>query len=95
LHCGAGITRVLFRIISVLKNESDTAVLGLKRMNRKPLFARRVREIRQDPYGGDGAKSLAAAINIPEPTWVNFERSVTMPADALFALLEITGADRY
>lgn len=53
----------------------------------------RLREIRRDLYGELGATALAAALELPEATWLNYEHGVTMPADVLLEFLELSGAD--
>ena len=53
----------------------------------------RVREVREDLYGEGGAAALAAALDLPEETWLNYERGVTMPADVLLGFIDLTGAD--
>jgi hypothetical protein len=53
----------------------------------------RLSEIREDLYGVGGAAALAAALNLPEATWLNYERGVTVPADVLLEFLDLTGAD--
>jgi hypothetical protein len=62
-------------------------------MISKPVIAHRVREIRQYVFGGNGTEALAAALEIPAATWLNYERGVTMPADVLLHFLDVTGAD--
>jgi DNA-binding transcriptional regulator YiaG len=53
-------------------------------------LAERLREIRQDMYGEHGAQFLADALKIPLRTWVNYESGVTMPAQAVLQLIELT-----
>jgi hypothetical protein len=53
----------------------------------------RLREVREDLYGAGGATALATALEVPEATWLNYERGVTMPADVMLAFIELTGAD--
>jgi len=54
-------------------------------------LARRVREIREDLYGPHGAQFLADALGLPLPTWLNFERGVTIPAEVILQLIETIG----
>ncbi len=55
-------------------------------------LGQRLREIRTDLYGDDvsGLEAVANALSLPEKTWVNFERGVTMPAPLLLQFLVIT-----
>jgi hypothetical protein len=62
-------------------------------MNRNGLLGQRLREIRDDLYGGNGAASLASALEIPLRTWLNYEIGVTMPADIMLKFLDITGTN--
>jgi hypothetical protein len=62
-------------------------------MNSKTSLGRRVHEIRQHLYGEDGLDALARALRIPAPTWLNYERGVTMPAEVLLDFLKVTGVD--
>ncbi len=52
----------------------------------------RIRAIRQEHYGQDVA-ALAAALSIPERTWLNYEDGVVMPAEIMLGFLELCGAD--
>ena len=52
----------------------------------------RLREIREALYG-DNADLLAAALGLPERTWLNYECGVTMPAVVLLQFIAVTGAD--
>jgi hypothetical protein len=56
-------------------------------------LARRVREIREDLYGPDGARSLAEVLGLPPGTWGNYERGVCIPAQVILGFIEVTGAD--
>jgi hypothetical protein len=62
-------------------------------MNKQALLARRVREIRQSVFGDHGLENLAAALDIPVKTWLNYERGVTMPAHVLLQFLQVTNTD--
>ena len=53
-------------------------------------LARRVRQIRLECFGPDGVPALAEALGIPEQTWVNYERGVTLSARTVLALMEAT-----
>jgi hypothetical protein len=62
-------------------------------MNRKASLACRVREIREFLYGENGVESLAQAVKVPQATWLNYERGVTMPAEVLLDFMEVTQVD--
>jgi hypothetical protein len=52
----------------------------------------RVRQVREDLDGPNGAQFLADALGIPLKTWLNYERGVTIPAVVILELIEATGA---
>ena len=56
-------------------------------------FARRIREVRIDLYGEGGGPLLAAALNLPAPTWLNFEAGCTVPALVILQFLELTSVN--
>jgi hypothetical protein len=62
-------------------------------MSRNASLVRRIREIREDLYGEFGIEAIARALNLPEQTWRNFERGVTMPAEIMLKLLDLTDTD--
>jgi hypothetical protein len=55
------------------------------------ILAYRLREVREEVYGVDGIPALARALGVPELTWANYERGVTLPAPILLALIEEAG----
>jgi transcriptional regulator with XRE-family HTH domain len=59
----------------------------------KAVLARRLKVIRIDRYGEQGAAELARALGVPSRTWYNYERGVTVPADVLLRFIELTGAE--
>lgn len=59
----------------VTKNES-------KRQRRIDL-SERLRDLRKDMYGEDGAQFLADLLAIPFQTWLNYESGVTVPAEII------------
>jgi transcriptional regulator with XRE-family HTH domain len=78
----------------LLGEHSRTGALkGMQQMQRRNGIAARVRQIRQDFYGEDGLEKLAGALGVPEQTWRNYERGVTMPAELLLEFMALTGAD--
>jgi hypothetical protein len=56
-------------------------------------LASRLRQIRLECYGPHGIATLATALGIPEGTWSNYERGVTLPAHTVLALIEETGVN--
>jgi hypothetical protein len=53
-------------------------------------LALRVREVREDFCGEHGAHFLADDLGLPLGTWANYERGVTIPAEVILRLIEIT-----
>jgi hypothetical protein len=47
-------------------------------MERRIRLGMRLREVREGLYGDGGA-----ALGVPEATWRNYERGVTIPGDVL------------
>ena len=61
--------------------------------NERREFAQRVREIRVDLYGEQGAPLLAAAMHLPTQTWLNFEAGCTIPAQVILRFIDLTSAN--
>jgi hypothetical protein len=59
----------------------------------KVALAGRLKEVRTDLYGEKGAAEMAHALGVPERTWYNYERGVTVPAEVLLRFIERTGAE--
>jgi transcriptional regulator with XRE-family HTH domain len=59
----------------------------------KITLAARLREIRAELCGDQGAPELARALKVPARTWYNYERGVTVPADVLLRFIERTGVE--
>lgn len=57
---------------------------------RQADLAHRVREVREDLCGEYGAQFLADALDLPLRTWANYERGVTIPAEVILKLIEMT-----
>jgi hypothetical protein len=53
----------------------------------------RLREVREGLYGEGGAVALAAALGVPEQTWLNYEQGVMIPGDRLLEFIELSGVD--
>jgi hypothetical protein len=62
----------------------------LKRLKRIDLAAR-LRDVREDMYGNDGAQFLADAMEIPLQTWLNYESGVAVPAETILELIVRAG----
>ena len=56
-------------------------------------LAGRVREVRRELYGQSGAPMLAAALELPARTWLNYESGVVIPATVILRLISVTGAN--
>ena len=56
-------------------------------------LAERLRVVRMELYGENGGPVLAALLSIPQGTWSDYEIGVTIPAEILLALLELTRAE--
>jgi hypothetical protein len=63
------------------------------RVKDKKSLSRRLREIRQELFGGHGGPELARRLNLPNRTWYNYETGVTVPAEILLRFIELTGAN--
>ncbi|QEH34628.1 hypothetical protein OJF2_31690 [Aquisphaera giovannonii] len=56
-------------------------------------LAARLRLVRRDLYGDDGASAMADALSLPARTWLNYEAGVVLPAGVLLVFIRCTGAD--
>jgi hypothetical protein len=56
-------------------------------------LASRLREVRQQLYGGSGGPALAEALGLPAATWANYEGGVIIPAAVILGFIELTRAD--
>jgi hypothetical protein len=56
-------------------------------------LAGRLRDIREDFCGEDGAGEFARDLGVPEGTWLNYERGVAIPGEVLLAVIRRTGVD--
>ncbi len=61
--------------------------------NSRRRLAQRLKEVRVRFFGEQGTAELAKRLGIPPETWTNYERGVTMPAEILLAVLELTSVD--
>ncbi len=55
--------------------------------------ADRLREIRTELYGERGGPELARQLNLPVRTWYNYEAGVTVPAEVILRLIELTSVE--
>jgi hypothetical protein len=56
---------------------------------KRPELASRLRDVRKDMYGENGAQILADALDVRVETWLNYESGVTMPAHVVLKLIDI------
>ena len=56
-------------------------------------LAERIKEIRLDLFGEEGAAELARRLNIPTETWQNYEKGVTVPAEVILRFIDLTSVD--
>jgi transcriptional regulator with XRE-family HTH domain len=56
----------------------------------RTLLAERLKEIRVELYGADGGAEVARLLRVPIPTWYNYERGVTVPAEVILVFIAIT-----
>lgn len=59
----------------------------------KATLAARLRQLRMERYGRHGAPELAGALGLPTRTWLNYERGVTVPAEVVLKLIELTSVE--
>ena len=52
--------------------------------------AERLRDLRSELYGERGGPELARDLGLPVRTWYNYEAGVTVPAEVILRLIEIT-----
>ncbi len=52
--------------------------------------AERLRDLRSELYGDRGGPELARGLGLPVRTWYNYEGGVTVPAEVILRLIEIT-----
>jgi hypothetical protein len=59
----------------------------------KRALAERLRRVRVDLYGENGAHELARRLGVPEKTWAHYESGVTVPAEVVLQFLELTSVE--
>ena len=60
---------------------------------RRQAIADRIREVREEVFGGHGGPTVARRLNLPVRTWYNYETGVSVPAEVLHDFAELTGAN--
>lgn len=53
-------------------------------------LATRLQQLRLERYGRHGAPELAERLGLPTRTWLNYEQGVTVPAEIVLKLIELT-----
>ena len=56
-------------------------------------LADRVRMIRTEFYGERGGPDLARTLGVPVRTWYNYENGVTVPAEIILRIVELTSVE--
>jgi hypothetical protein len=56
-------------------------------------LAERLRMLRSELYGERGGPELARRLGLPIRTWYNYESGVTVPAEVVLKLIELTSAE--
>jgi hypothetical protein len=56
-------------------------------------LATRIREVRRELYGEQGAPLLAEDLDLPTRTWLNYESGVVIPATVILRFIVLTGAN--
>jgi hypothetical protein len=56
-------------------------------------LAGRIRDIRHELYGENGATMLAHALHLPTRTWLNYEAGCVIPAHVILRFIEVTDAN--
>jgi hypothetical protein len=67
------------------RHKASPHVLGHKRA-----IASRLRLLREELFGERGGPELARRLDVPVRTWYNYELGVTLPAEVLLRLIELT-----
>jgi len=59
----------------------------------KHSLSERLRELRTEFYGERGGPDLARTLGIPVRTWYNYETGVTVPAEIILRIVELTSVE--
>lgn len=56
-------------------------------------LAQRLRELRTEIFGDRGGPEMARRLNLPIRTWYNYESGVTIPAEVVLSVVELTSVN--
>src|SRR5215469_2426216 len=59
----------------------------------KYALAERLRSLRAELYGERGGPELARRLGLPVRTWYNYESGVTVPAEVILKIVELTSVE--
>src|SRR6188474_1420843 len=59
----------------------------------KYTLAERLRQLRAELFGDRGGPGLARRLGIPIRTWYNYEAGVTVPAEVVLKIIELTSVE--
>src|SRR5437660_10516163 len=59
----------------------------------KYALAERLSSLRAELYGDRGGPELARPLNLPVRTWYNYESGVTVPAEVILRIIELTSVE--
>ncbi len=62
-------------------------------VQKKYSLAERLRVLRVEKYGERGGPELARQLGVPIRTWYNYESGITVPAEVVLRLVELTGVE--
>lgn len=62
----------------------------MKSLGSRAVLSCRLRAVRSEIYGEDGAQLLADALRIPLRTWLNYESGVGAPAEVVLRFIDVT-----
>src|SRR5215203_5595936 len=62
-------------------------------VREKNSLAERLRTIRAEMFGDRGGPEMARRIGIPVRTWYNYEAGVTVPAEVVLRIIELTSLE--
>jgi hypothetical protein len=62
-------------------------------MKPNEVLGRRLRAVRLEMYGENGAPLLAAQLGFPARTWLRYESGAPMPAEVVLSFVEMVGVE--
>src|SRR5688500_9678267 len=62
-------------------------------VHTKCSLAERLREVRAELFGERGGPELARRLGIPVRTWYNYEAGVTVPAEVVLRIIQMTSLE--